>query len=315
MAAGYIPGGDGPFDVWQRNFAGYVTAHFRELGLTVEEVTRLKSATLPWEEAYAAHGAARAAAKAARVEKVERRGDYERVIRELGRRIQAGESVTDEQRAALGLTVRDTQPTPVGAPKTRPLVVVEAGERLRHTLRYADESTPTRRARPRGVMGVEVWVKVAPAGGAENMPTREAVGMAPGYQSSAGDAPGYQPSMDEAPGRQSSADEARGYQSSADEAQSSIHDPRFSPVDDSQSSIHDPRFSPADEAQSSIHDPQSSPVGPEELTFVMLSTRTPAVVDYDGADGGLTAHYMLRWLSTRGEVGPWSETASATIGV
>jgi len=45
-----------------------------------------------------------------------------------------------------------------------------------------------------------------------------------------------------------------------------------------------------------------------------MSTRTPAVVEYDGADGGLTAHYMLRWLSTRGEAGPWSETASATIG-
>ena len=32
------------------------------------------------------------------------------------------------------------------------------------------------------------------------------------------------------------------------------------------------------------------------------------------ADAGQAAHYMLRWLSTRGEAGPWSETASATIG-
>ena len=34
----------------------------------------------------------------------------------------------------------------------------------------------------------------------------------------------------------------------------------------------------------------------------------------DGADGNKVAHYMLRWESTRGETGPWSETASATIG-
>ncbi len=33
-----------------------------------------------------------------------------------------------------------------------------------------------------------------------------------------------------------------------------------------------------------------------------------------GEDGGQTAHYMLRWVSTGGEKGPWSETASATIG-
>jgi len=32
------------------------------------------------------------------------------------------------------------------------------------------------------------------------------------------------------------------------------------------------------------------------------------------ADAGKTAHYMLRWESARGETGPWSETASATIG-
>jgi len=33
-----------------------------------------------------------------------------------------------------------------------------------------------------------------------------------------------------------------------------------------------------------------------------------------GPDGGKTAHYMVRWLSTRGEAGPWSATASATAG-
>ena len=36
--------------------------------------------------------------------------------------------------------------------------------------------------------------------------------------------------------------------------------------------------------------------------------------DVPGADGNKVAHYMLRRESTRGEAGPWSETASATIG-
>jgi len=131
--------------------------------------------------------------------------------------------VTDAQRAALGITVRDAEPTPTGKPTTRPLVTVDFSKRLRHTLRYADESTPTRRARPFGVIGAEIWVKLAVAG-----------------------------------------------------------------------------------------DP--APSDPDELTFLQLSTRTPAVAEFTGADGGKTAHYMLRWLSTRSEPGPWSETASATIG-
>ena len=36
--------------------------------------------------------------------------------------------------------------------------------------------------------------------------------------------------------------------------------------------------------------------------------------EYPGTDGGKQAHYMLRWVNTRGETGPWSETATATIG-
>ncbi|MCK4340628.1 MAG: hypothetical protein KAY37_02745 [Phycisphaerae bacterium] len=51
-----------------------------------------------------------------------------------------------------------------------------------------------------------------------------------------------------------------------------------------------------------------------QLQFLLLSTRTPAVAEFSGPDGGKTAHYTLQWLSTRGEAGLWSETASATIG-
>ncbi|NOS99123.1 MAG: hypothetical protein HOP29_00670 [Phycisphaerales bacterium] len=47
---------------------------------------------------------------------------------------------------------------------------------------------------------------------------------------------------------------------------------------------------------------------------VTLDTRTPCVLDFDGPDGGKNAHYLLRWVNTRGEKGPWSETATATVG-
>ena len=56
------------------------------------------------------------------------------------------------------------------------------------------------------------------------------------------------------------------------------------------------------------------PSDPSELTFLATDTRAPYVADFAGADANKVAHYMLRWESTRGAVGPWSETASATIG-
>ncbi len=59
----------------------------------------------------------------------------------------------------------------------------------------------------------------------------------------------------------------------------------------------------------------SPPTGPADLRFLLLSTRNPAIVEYSGNQAGHTAHYMLRWLNRRGEPSPWSETASATVGV
>jgi len=41
---------------------------------------------------------------------------------------------------------------------------VQARQRLTHTLRLSDESTPTRRARPKGVLGAEVWLTLIDAG-------------------------------------------------------------------------------------------------------------------------------------------------------
>ena len=57
-----------------------------------------------------------------------------------------------------------------------------------------------------------------------------------------------------------------------------------------------------------------APVDPSELTFLSLDTRSPYTADYPGGDANKIAHYMLRWVNTRGDKGPWSETASATIG-
>jgi phage major head subunit gpT-like protein len=58
---------------------------------------------------------------------------------------------------------------------------------------------------------------------------------------------------------------------------------------------------------------EAAPSSADELSFLSLDTASPYVAEYDGANGGKTAHYMLRWVKTSGEKGPWSETISATI--
>jgi hypothetical protein len=56
------------------------------------------------------------------------------------------------------------------------------------------------------------------------------------------------------------------------------------------------------------------PIDASELTFVAAATRSRYAVEFSGTDAGKAAHYMLRWVSSRGEKGPWSQTVSATVG-
>lgn len=55
------------------------------------------------------------------------------------------------------------------------------------------------------------------------------------------------------------------------------------------------------------------PTDPKQYRFVGLSTRTPEVVTFESEDGGKTANYLLRWVNTKGEAGPWSQVISATV--
>ena len=120
----------------------------------------------------------------------------------------------------MGPTLPDPVRSPPPQPTSRPIVSIDTSQRLRHSVTFSDEQTPTTRAKPEGVMGAEIWL---------------ATGGAP-------------------------------------------------------------------------------PVSLSEMSFAALATRSPHLVEHSSEHAGQAAHYWVRWVSTRGEVGPWSETASATIG-
>jgi hypothetical protein len=164
--ADYIPAADATFQAWQANFLSYASANAAALGLTPADLTPLTAAQTGWATAFPAHLAAVNAAKAAKQTKDEARAAYIALVRPLVRKLQASSVVSDAEKAALGITVAAT-PTPIGPPTTMPLVSVECGNRLQHTLRFVDSATPTRKAKPAGVLGAEIWSKVGeppPAG-------------------------------------------------------------------------------------------------------------------------------------------------------
>ncbi|MCH8273175.1 MAG: hypothetical protein IH851_00085 [Armatimonadetes bacterium] len=219
MAGGYIPQADSEFDTFQINFADYVNANMAGLGLGLGELDALNAARTAWEASYPAHVTAQAAAQAARQTKQTDRETYETEIRNLVNILQASPDVDDTERQAMGITVRDTTRTPVAAPTSRPVLQSDTSQRLRVGVSFVDELTPTSRAKPDGVMGCEIYMKIG--------------------------------------------------------------DPAPTDLDD--------------------------------MVFVTLDTRTPHTIDFDGADANKPVHFIGRWVSTRSEPGPISETVSATV--
>jgi hypothetical protein len=215
----FIPGPDSDFSVWTKNFLTYANANLAALGLVAADLTPITTADVAFNTALATNVSAQSQAQSARISKDGARRDLENFIRPLAARIQTTPTVSNAHRESLQITVRSTARTAVSAPETRPLATIDTRQRLQHTINFVDELTPTSRAKPAGVSGCEIWVKV--------------------------DGP--------------------------------------------------------------------PPVDPSELKYLATDTRTPYLAHYDGAEGGKIAYYMLRWVSTRAEAGPWSQTVSATI--
>lgn len=55
------------------------------------------------------------------------------------------------------------------------------------------------------------------------------------------------------------------------------------------------------------------PVSPTGCVFLATDTNTPYLNNIDPSHAGEMVHYIGRWVNSRGEKGPWSETASATV--
>lgn len=79
------------------------------------------------------------------------------VVRAIIGILQANTNITDAQRLALGMHVRDAEPTPVPAPAFAPnlIDVVVSGRLVSGRLQDSDE--PTNRGRPAGVVGATIF--------------------------------------------------------------------------------------------------------------------------------------------------------------
>jgi hypothetical protein len=164
MAERRFPRPDGDFAAYMNNYYDAVEKFWSVQGLDESDLKPLKDALSAWNARYPAHVAAQNAAEAARQSKDAARRELEAAARPVTAFVQGFPKTTDADRATIGITIRAAGGGTTPAPVSKPLIVVESAARYTHELRLVDESTPTRRARPRGVERAEVFVAFTPTG-------------------------------------------------------------------------------------------------------------------------------------------------------
>lgn len=218
----YIPRPDADFASWVNIYNDAVHQFYNDQGLDPTALQDLEKALNAWNLMFTAHTAAQQKAEGARQDKLAARRALEAAVRPVTNFVQSFPKTTDADRATIGIAIRDTSRTPSPTPTSAPMVQVDSGQRLTHRLRFTDTAAPTRRGKPPGTIGAEVWLALTPTG------------------------------------------------------------------------------HPA------------PPLG-DQYKFLSVSSRGNLQTDFPSADAGKTAYYALRWVSTRGEKGPWSEVCSATV--
>lgn len=158
---GYIPSKLASLGLWATNFSSLITASPTTYGLTAPNASAISSAVSPFTAALAvstnlstrtrATVAATQSAKAAMLA----------VVRPFAQTVSRNSGVTPEHKAALGVNTRTNTPSPIPAPSTNPIISVISAAPLEQTVRASDSTTPDKRAKPFGALGMLLYGKAS----------------------------------------------------------------------------------------------------------------------------------------------------------
>lgn len=157
MPTPYLPPRDADFAIWLANFSTKITAVPANYGLIAGDAVIIAAQNTAFQAAFlaattpATRTAATVAAKdAARVL-------AEAVARPYATAISRNPAVTDANKANVGVTLPDPSRTPIPAPVTAPVLSVRAMIPGQVTIDYRDATDPTARAKPDGVVGMQLF--------------------------------------------------------------------------------------------------------------------------------------------------------------
>lgn len=160
-----IPTADAPLDAYTLNWKTLLTATPALYGMLAGDAVAITNAYNTFHAAFVlvSNPATRTSANV--LAKDIAKASMLVLLRAQYRVIKANPAVLDANKITLGIVVNDPVPTPIPPPATHPVMNILVQGPLQHVFSLADETTPTRRAKPAGVIGALVFrsVGVVPA--------------------------------------------------------------------------------------------------------------------------------------------------------
>lgn len=157
----YIPQSDAEFNLWQTNLINIIDSNLQTWGILTDDFSALVGKQTTWTSAFAAASNRQNRTSADVQAKDDARVGYVKDLRSFVAQWLANNSkVSNSDRERMGLTVKSRTRTPIPTPTTLPVGTIDFSVRLQHTISYSDEATPRSKAKPAGVHGCEIWMKI-----------------------------------------------------------------------------------------------------------------------------------------------------------
>lgn len=151
---------DALFDSWITNFSTLLTASPTTYGLVAGDATAVAAVTATWSASYATATNPATRTSPAIADKDAAKAAALAIVRPYNVQISLNSGVTDMDKAAIGATVAKTIPTPVPPPTTVPTLAQINVIPGQISVAYRDQSTPTSKAKPPGVIGMNLFVAI-----------------------------------------------------------------------------------------------------------------------------------------------------------
>lgn len=156
MQPPYIPTKKSLLMTWATNFGTLFTASPTTYGFTAADATTVAAANSTMQAAYTVANSPTTRSKPNVANMDAAIATYLATVRPYAVSISQNKGVSNDQKTAIGVTVRGTGPTPIQAPSTSPILTWIAGTPGQATIRYADQNTPASRKKPAGAIQVQI---------------------------------------------------------------------------------------------------------------------------------------------------------------